>query len=168
MLLIVDSFIQENERLDLLCAAYSASDGDWFKENGYESNWVGNRLLLESPVFESLNKKIRSYFNDIDSTSPFKSIQRFRVGTGMGEHTDNYHETCNFGCTVYINDNFDGGELVYPRLNKSFKPLAGRLIIHAGDEPHLVNTVSGRDRYMLTSFIYGTKEKQSTLRDIHQ
>ena len=74
----------------------------------------------------------------------------------MGEHTDNYNKTCMFGCVVYINNNFDGGELIYPQLESKFVPTPGTLIAHAGDEPHLVTTVSRGTRYMLTCFIYGS------------
>jgi hypothetical protein len=163
MLLSVDSFITESERLDLLCIAYSAENSDWSKKDNSGAYWDGNRFPFQSPIFDSLNKRITSYFDNYSSIGPFASIQRIRTGEGMGEHRDNYHETCNFGCVVYINDDFDGGELVYPRLDISYKPVAGRLVIHAGDEPHLVNPIKNGTRYILTSFVYGTKEQKASV-----
>jgi hypothetical protein len=163
MLLSIDSFITESERLDLLCIAYSAEDSDWIKKDDGGAYWVGNRFPFQSPIFDALNERIKLHFNDFVSISPFCSIQRMRAGLGMGEHKDDYIETCNFGCVVYINDNFDGGELVYPRLGVSYKPVAGRLVVHAADEPHSVNAVTGGARYMITSFVYGEKNKKASV-----
>jgi len=152
MLLVVENFVSESERLDLLCAAYSASPDDWSKKDDGGAYWVGNRYPFESPIFNSLNKRIKLYFSDYKSISPFRAIQRITTGNGMGEHTDGYPIRL-FGCVVYLNDGFSGGDLVYPRQNLRFTPTPGVLVVHAGDEPHLVETVTGGIRYMLTCFI---------------
>ena len=163
MLLHIDSFLTEDERLELLCTAYSASISDWSIQNGGGEYWVGNRFPFQSPIFDLLNERIKLYFDDYDFISPFCGIQRISQGGGMGEHTDNYQKTCRFGCVVYLNDNFEGGDLVYPRLNTVWRPTASQLVIHAGDEPHLVKTVTGGTRYMLTCFTYGSETKKPTV-----
>lgn len=157
MLLSIDSFVTEEERLDLLCTAHCASNEDWAKEDGGGAYWIGNRYPFQSPIFDVLNERIKLHFRDFDFISPFCAIQRISTGGGMGEHTDNYQDTCKFGCVVYLNDNFDGGDIVYPRSNKLFRPIASRLVVHAGDEPHLVTTVTRGTRYMLTCFVYGSE-----------
>jgi hypothetical protein len=52
---------------------------------------------------------------------------------------------------IYLNENFEGGEIVYPSLDFEFKPKTGYCIIHpAGAEfLHRVNTVTKGDRYCL-------------------
>lgn len=59
---------------------------------------------------------------------------------------------------IYLNDNFEGGELNYLHLGITFKPIAGALIGHKGDEPkyrHSVNEIVG-DRYnLIFNFSYG-------------
>lgn len=165
MLVRIDSFISESQRLDLLCTAHSAADSDWSIRipGGGGEYWVGNRYPFQSPIFDDLNKQITKHFQGFSSISPFCGIQRIGVGNGMGEHSDNYHETCNFGCVVYLNDNFEGGDLFYPRLNKTVKPVSGALVIHAGDEPHMVTTVTRGVRYMLTCFVYGHPNQKAEL-----
>lgn len=163
MLLHIDSFLTEDERLELLCTAHSASISDWSIRDGGGAYWVGNRFPFESPIFDLLNKRIKLYFNNYNFITPFCGIQRISRGGGMGEHTDNYQKTCRFGCVVYLNDNFEGGDLVYPRLNIVWRPTASQLVIHAGDEPHLVKTVTGGTRYMLTCFTYGSETKKPTV-----
>jgi predicted 2-oxoglutarate/Fe(II)-dependent dioxygenase YbiX len=81
----------------------------------------------------------------------------------MGEHTDNYHDTCAFGCVVYLNNNFEGGNLYYPRIKQSFEPVPGRLVVHASDEPHMVETVTKGTRYMLTCFVYQSPDAVAEL-----
>lgn len=163
MLLHIDSFLTEDERLELLCAAYSASSSDWSIRDGGGAYWVGNRFPFQSPIFDSLNERIKLYFINYDFMTPFCGIQRISRGGGMGEHTDNYDEMCKFGVVVYLNDNFEGGDLVYPRLNTVWRPTASQLVIHAGDEPHLVETVTNGTRYILTCFVYGSNTKQPTV-----
>lgn len=50
---------------------------------------------------------------------------------------------------VYLNDDFEGGEIVYPSKNFTFKPVAGHCIIHPAGAEHLhrVNPVTKGDRY---------------------
>ena len=163
MLFYVDSFLSENERLDLLCTAYSADSSSWSIKSSGNAYWIGNRFPFESPIFDELNNRIFQYFKEYSRITPFCAIQRIQSGGAMGEHSDNYEETCRFGCSVYLNDNFDGGELVYPRLMTSHKPINGRLVIHTATEPHLVNTVSNGTRYMLTCFVYGDNNQNTSI-----
>jgi hypothetical protein len=154
MLLSVDEFITEDERLDILCRAYSATEDDWKKQDGGGAYWIGNRYPFECSIFTDLNQRITKYFANYERISPFCAIQRIGVGNGMGEHTDNYHDTCAFGCVVYLNNNFEGGNLFYPRTRQSLEPVPGRLVVHAANEPHSVETVTKGTRYMLTCFVY--------------
>jgi hypothetical protein len=52
---------------------------------------------------------------------------------------------------IYLNEDFEGGEIVYPNLNFEFKPKLGYCVIHpAGAEfLHRVNPVTKGDRYCL-------------------
>jgi len=46
------------------------------------------------------------------------------------------HGVKTYGAVYYLTDQFDGGELVYPKLNFKFKPVANSLILHPGKEPY--------------------------------
>lgn len=59
-----------------------------------------------------------------------------------------------FGAIIYLNNNFIGGELYYPKLNIIIKPEPGMLVIHPGNLLflHGVKPVIGNTRFTLTSF----------------
>ena len=87
-------------------------------------------------------------------------IQRITQGNGLDEHLDKSdleEQENSVGVAIYLNDNFDGGEIYYPNLGISYKPLRGALICHPGTAKYMhgVNKVLGNDRYILSS--YGLK-----------
>lgn len=47
----------------------------------------------------------------------------------------------------YLNDNFQGGELLFDKLGLSYKPIAGEVVIFPYNLWHRVKTVTGGDRY---------------------
>lgn len=160
MLLSVESFLTEDERLELLCEAFSANEKAWYggavKPENY---WVGKKLPYVSETMKTLDFRISGYFQNYERISPFHSIQRIPMNDYMGEHNDKNIPENRYGCVAYINDDYEGGELVYPRLGISIKPKAGMLVIHSSEEPHLINTVTGKTRYMITCFVYGGPDK---------
>lgn len=167
MLLSVESFISEDERMELLCEAFSADKQRWYENNAaQESYWNGRKLPYVSNITKALDLRICNYFEDYERISPFHSIQRIPADDFMGEHNDKNTPYNMYGCVAYINDDFDGGELVFPRLNISIKPKAGMLVVHASEEPHMINTVRRKDRYMVTCFVYGGLNKNPRITKI--
>jgi hypothetical protein len=55
---------------------------------------------------------------------------------------------------LYLNDNYEGGELCFPEQNLSLKPKPGSLIFFEGDysKPHGVNKIISGSRYNLITF----------------
>jgi hypothetical protein len=97
-------------------------------------------------------------------------IMRIQPSMYLSPHVDNYNNpdsdlTKNWlSAHIYLNDNFDGGELYYANLNINYKPKRGSIVFHPGFEDiymHGVKKVVGSDRYAiglvgksLTSKIY--------------
>lgn len=71
---------------------------------------------------------------------------------GTNDHAVNKHR--DFGCIIYLNDDYGGGETYYPDNNCSIKPKAGKLAIHPADcnHRHGVKTVKDKIRYTVASF----------------
>jgi Rps23 Pro-64 3,4-dihydroxylase Tpa1-like proline 4-hydroxylase len=59
-----------------------------------------------------------------------------------------------FGIAIYLNDDFRGGELIYPDLGLSVTPKAGSMVIHKAHLKHQVFPVLG-ERYSITTFVFG-------------
>jgi predicted 2-oxoglutarate/Fe(II)-dependent dioxygenase YbiX len=53
--------------------------------------------------------------------------------------------------TIYLNDDFEGGEYYFPVQNKAFKPKAGDLIIFPGNMNynHIISKVTAGSRYTI-------------------
>jgi len=60
----------------------------------------------------------------------------------------------NFAAIVYLNDNYQGGELMFPDLGFGIKGHAGELIIFRGDSiMHGVNKINSGNRYTIASWL---------------
>jgi hypothetical protein len=79
-------------------------------------------------------------------------------GVGSPLHIDNYSVEDKqevFHCwkssaVLFLNENFDGGELIYPDQGVTIKPKIGNMVIAPADDksPHYVNAPSS-DRFVL-------------------
>jgi len=81
-------------------------------------------------------------------------IKKWQVGASMGSHADGYDgdKNLSFSLVCYLNDDYKGGEIVFPNHNITVKPKAGSLIMFPSQEPfvHRVNPVLSGERYMST------------------
>jgi hypothetical protein len=122
--------------------------------------WGGKILFLnreeESWIYD-LEKLIRSLFINATRINSISTIQRYLPGDGLGKHVDDANDaTVKLGVVIYINDNYDGGEIYYPTLDLAIKPKARSLIIHPASLPHLVQKVQGKEtRYTMSIFVRG-------------
>jgi hypothetical protein len=126
-------------------------------------------------LLKSVNSRIDALF-DQGCKTPVTIIHRFRPGQGMNLHNDEPLSGVSFGVVVYLNDNYLGGELVYPSKEEikalhndrfkdervqfnpdkaiAYKPKAGDLICHASNIYHKVQNVEGElDRYAMSAFV---------------
>lgn len=120
------------------------------------SNFFNNDDVPE--IVEEINKKsidlINTMFKKEFDYTRFGIITRnFKDGYFL--HWDQENDpNIELGIVYYINDNYDGGELFYPKLNIEYKPKAGDLIIHPGtiEYMHGVRDVTSGVRYSMNMF----------------
>lgn len=94
-------------------------------------------------------KRITPFFEGIYRVSDFAIINRQYPGVGLGEHKDQGDDlTLVRAVLLYLNDDYEGGELYFPQLDFSIKPPAGSLLTFPAIErwTHGVTPVRG-DRY---------------------
>lgn len=83
----------------------------------------------------------------------------WETGKEMLPHYDNvpgeHLHPVMYGCVLYLNDNFTGGQLWYPNLGVEYTPVAGELIIHPGhrEYSHGIRKVTEGIRISAASFI---------------
>lgn len=88
------------------------------------------------------------------------NIRKYDVGANMGQHVDSSDETDLYHPVVsgvlYINDDYEGGELVFLKQEITVKPSAGSLVIFPSSEPYLHRPmpVTSGVKYMVPFFWY--------------
>ena len=117
--------------------------------------WSYNFEKIDESVTATIIERIESLFTEKYKWNGSHVIQRIQIGDGLAEHDDNPIDQGNsVGIAIYINDNFDGGEIYYPNLGLINRPIRGSLICHPGnlEYTHGVKTVLKNDRYILASY----------------
>ena len=81
-------------------------------------------------------------------------IKKWQMGASMGPHADGYdgNEDLAFSLVLYLNEDYEGGEISFPDHNITIKPRKGSLIMFPSQTPfiHEVKPVINGDRYMST------------------
>lgn len=106
------------------------------------------------PIMQEYSRKVHEYilnnfdgpFNDFNAGQTH--VARFEPGAGMHEHFDSSKPN-DIATLIYLNDNYEGGEIYFPDYGISFKPKPGDLLCFP-DNPdfvHGVNPLSGSIRY---------------------
>jgi predicted 2-oxoglutarate/Fe(II)-dependent dioxygenase YbiX len=117
---------------------------------------MGDELFFK---MGKLYKNIETFFTNIESITYSRELRRLRNSEFMWPHKDGGNPDdpmkIVFGIAIYLNDNFHGGELIYPDLGLSITPKAGSMVIHSSHLKHQVFPVVTGVRYSITSFVFG-------------
>jgi hypothetical protein len=128
--------------------------------------------LLEANI---ISKRIQELLPDNLKVHAHSSITRLKVGDDHGVHSDNHDfldvrnlsklvkdndcfiltDNNVYGMVVYINDDYDGGEIYYTKQNLVYKPKAGDFVVHSAEDhcEHGVYPVKTNVRYSFPSSI---------------
>jgi D-mannonate dehydratase len=110
-------------------------------------------------IMIDINKKVSELFDKNLHTQMIRMIHKTDSNSFWEDHSDNSGgSNIKYGVVIYLNDDFQGGELFYTESKMIIKPEKGMLIYHAGDKVHGVSKVDSGIRYTLTSFIRGKVE----------
>lgn len=98
-------------------------------------------LTDDDPVIKDISERIKQFTNTIGQQEPLQVVN-YPKGGFFSPHYDACEgdkEFCSrmngldgprlFTVLLYLNDNFDGGETVFPKINKSVKPEKGKAVI---------------------------------------
>lgn len=96
------------------------------------------------------------YFNIKDWETSEISISKYFTGKQMGPHTDSYKDQDNSLITVilYLNDNYEGGDLFFPEQNLIIKPQSGSIIVFPSTFPfvHESKKIINGHKYIASMF----------------
>ena len=148
----IENFLSEDE---LRLFQDHISKTEWVtKEDWSNPLWVNNISIF--PNFNFVVKKVNDITGNQYRWNSMGIIMRIRVGSKMNPHVDNYNSPKDginnkfMSATLYLNDDFTGGELYYSKLKIDYTPKRGSIVFHPGFEnlyEHGVREVGTTDRY---------------------
>jgi predicted 2-oxoglutarate/Fe(II)-dependent dioxygenase YbiX len=152
----IEGFLDKKLRDTLLLK--SIQNVNW--NTGQPGNTVkdmGDEIYFK---MKKVYKNIETFFTDIESIIYSRDLRRLKNSEFMWPHTDGGNpddpKKIVFGIAIYLNDDFEGGELIYPDLGLSVTPKAGSMVIHDANLKHQVFPVLG-ERYSITTFVFGNE-----------
>lgn len=81
-------------------------------------------------------------------------LAKYECGSHIRAHNDTATEF-SAGCVttlLYLNDDYEGGELIFPRLNFSYRPRIGELALFPSEYLHAVSPITSGTRYCFVGF----------------
>ena len=171
---VIKNFIEKEHALTLVELANSASPDDWsnynYTDRDEHNEWEDRILLLDqcinftdeknkivSELFSKIKKEINLILHkDIYEYTVMSAIYRSVIGQSMKTHSDDGPSPkFKYGIVLYLNDDYEGGEIFYPNIGLEFKPEAYSLVLHPAHQAyrHGVKEVSSGTRYSMTTFL---------------
>jgi hypothetical protein len=98
-------------------------------------------------------------FDNLYSPLPIMNIMKYEIGDLFLPHQDTSiycPVESDWGLVLYINDDFEGGELYYPEKNITYRPQSGDLVIHGATKEfsHGTTPITKGTKYVATSFAF--------------
>ena len=115
---------------------------------------------IDEPYRELLNIWAKKTGNEYPSTWVTKNytIRRYKTGGAMGAHidknADNPENSMDWTALIYLNDDYEGGEVIFEDHGLSLKPSAGSIIFFPCLEPHSVNKITSGTKTYIFLFIH--------------
>ena len=182
---IIDDFVSAQDAQSAINSFDGSGDiDDWMADGGNVTSIslpdshpltgvVKFRLL---PMASSrFGRRLTLYLN------PY--LRKYPNGSWLGRHCDSEGENedgplpdssydgdyskcpmlIEYAANIYLNDDYEGGELIFTKLRHSIKPKAGQLIMFPSgiEYSHEVSQISNGDRYSVVAFL--TTEKLAML-----
>ena len=141
-------------------------------EGGYNGIDTIRKLIVrpESEIIKNILLKIldkaKQDFNNNDLFITSYMISSYEPGFDMGVHLDtgNMRECNKISMVLYLNNDFKGGDIVFPIINFRHSPKAKELVCFLSEpqeNAHGVEIIESGKRYVMPIFITDEKENAS-------
>lgn len=116
-------------------------------------------------LYTLINRAATSYSQRYGIHEPFwhESYNLLKYSTGQ-EYKPHYDGNTaghrHISCIVYLNDNYEGGELEFPNFNVKIKPQAGMMMIFPANYAytHVAKPVTNGTKYALVTWLHDCPE----------
>ncbi len=170
----MERFLSAEECAELI-AAFTRSQGQLIPTPGRQDTFFDNRFLwinslpteternakriMQAARFRCIAEIVKFYGEQTTIYSDSIQLVKWEQGMSMPLHSDNsnpdgsHHPTPfrKYASVVYLNENYEGGELFLPSLGLEIKPQTGLLVAFRGDRTHAhgVKPVTAGVRYTM-------------------
>lgn len=125
-----------------------------------DKDWVDkNATLTVADISMSLNGRLGKLFSGFPELDLYGvgSMQRQYEGVSLSYHVDSLSRPdVVFACVLYVNDDFTGGELHFPKIDITYKPKKGAMVVFPSADEYLHGVLpvgAGPTRYALPAFV---------------
>jgi hypothetical protein len=181
----IEDFLSKEELDQILTLAKSKTQEEWEYQYSFDIEQHAsqdNKFKAGDPEFDEAVKKKNVFWNDkmiaigLPELTPILTtrtleafdnkyrineiarIQRQYPGTELKVHHDQgYDLTLQRAVIIYLNDDYEGGELYFTQHDLRVKPKAGTLVSFPGTDKYLhgvANVLPGETRYVISTFAF--------------
>jgi hypothetical protein len=155
---VIPNFIGEEEIKDLMSQVEVTNVTSFVSQKdskGEPTNWMHTYMGLADRfnIIDRVTKEIKDAygFDNIRAKEPNLHVVRWDEGSALKLHVDDlgYVTDNNIATLIYLNDDYEGGEISFEQHNLSVKPKTGTLLIFPGNlnYAHEVKEVLSGKRY---------------------
>lgn len=103
--------------------------------------------MIDKPFKDALGIWSEKTNNKIDIVTKNYTIKKYHDGQHINTHTDRDHNhkdnTFDWTALIYLNDDYEGGSVLFNNLKLKITPSAGSILFFSTDEPHTAQRVKG-------------------------
>ena len=166
---VISNFVLGDDLKTIL--AYAGSINTWLHLDDNWNDRVHSFEMIQHCNLDMANflksktdmvREVISHTLQVGLNKVVPSIVRWRVGNCQPPHADkqnvdgspNSYPENDIASLVYINDDYEGGQIYFPNQNLQFKPASGSLVFFPGDINYLhgVTEVTKGIRYTMPNF----------------
>lgn len=127
------------------------------RENVFtDTHWIYNSIHKSVEHCSEIYKKMFLIGDDNPRlVSTGYVIGKYDIGTSRGLHSDCPYDDMEHSYVIYLNDDYEGGEIDFPELKIHFKPEAGSIIMFKSndvDNIHQASPVTKGSKYIIPHF----------------
>lgn len=116
---------------------------------------------INNQCYELITSAVKSYKNTFKIEEEIKDAEsygllRYAVGEKYDQHYDGGTESArSISVLIYLNDDYEGGEIEFPFFNLKIKPKAGTLMLFPSNYAysHIAHPVISGTKYVIVAFL---------------
>lgn len=112
-----------------------------------------NSITINKVIFDSIEKIKETYIKNKYILKHI-SIYKNRMGSTMGEHIDSNRGEPITSILLFLNEDYEGGEINFPKMGLKFKPSPGSALVFPSDPEysHFSSIITKGSKYTVNSF----------------